>query len=115
MNGTVIPNNGYVNVSHIGSTDYDALLCHTNHPPPPGRSNSGGNWFGPDGTRVGDPYIDYSAVPGLVRNRAPLIVRLLRNIETGDATEGIYQCKLNDSTDTLQTVSVGLYNSGGGK
>ena len=39
-----------------------------------------------------DPYIDYSAVPGLVRNRAPKIVRLLRNIETGDPAEGIYQC-----------------------
>ena len=50
-------------------------------------------------------------VPGFGRNRGPMLVRLQRS---GTPDEGIYWCKVNDSTDTNQTVYVGLYNSGGG-
>ena len=114
MNGSVIANHGYVDISDIGSTDDSTLLCHTNCPPPPGISNSNGDWFGPNWARVGDPYGGYYNVPGLVRNRAPMIVRLIRNVNTGDPAEGIYQCKVKDSAETLRTLSVGLYNSGGG-
>ena len=53
LDGTVIPNHGYVEISDIGSTDDSALLCHTNNPPPPGSTNSGGDWWAPDGNRVG--------------------------------------------------------------
>ena len=48
LNGIVIPNNDYVDISDIGSDDDTALLCHTNQPPPPGSANSGGNWYGPE-------------------------------------------------------------------
>ena len=83
----------------------DALLCITNRPPT--GANSGGNWFAPDRTRVGD----VTPVPGFERNRDPMVVRLLRT--TGTAAEGIYYCEVMDNTETEQRVYVGLYNGGG--
>ena len=83
LNGIVIPNNGYVEISDIGSDDDTALLCHTNRLPPPGKTHSGGDWYDPDGTRVQDIY-----VPGFTRNRGPMVVRLKRT--SGTPPEGIY-------------------------
>ena len=95
-------------ISDIGTAGDDtALLCHTNRSPTPPSSNSGGDWFAPDGTRV-----DGNDVPGFRRNRDPMVVRLFRN--TGTAVEGIYYCQIEDDTNNLQIVSVGLYNSVGG-
>ena len=108
LNGIVIPNNGYVEISDIGSDDDTALLCHTNQPPPHGSANSGGNWYGPDGTRVSG-----SDVPGFTRNRGAMVVRLKRT--SGTPPEGIYQCSIIiDAASTPQTVYVGLYNAGEG-
>ena len=107
LNGEVIPNHGYVEITNIGSSDITALLCHTNRPPPPGSINSGGDWFAPNGTRV-----HRTNVPGFERNRDPMLMRLRRNSGTPD--EGIYQCIMYDATDTPQTVYVGLYNTGKG-
>ena len=103
LNGAVIPNHGYVAISDIGFNDNNALLCNTNRP---GTSTSG-NLFGPDGTRV-----DGTSVPGVIRNRGPMVVRLRRTI--GIAPEGIYWCSVEDAASTLQTVYVGLYNTGRG-
>ena len=108
LNGEVIPNHGYVEISDIGSSDITALLCHTDRPAD-SIGNSGGNWFAPDEDRVGG--LGSTDVPGFGRNRGPMLVRLQRS---GTPDEGIYWCKVNDSTDTNQTVYVGLYNSGGG-
>ena len=110
LNGEVIPNHGYVEISDIGSSDSTALLCHTNRPPPPGSVVSGGHWFAPDGDRVSVQ--GSTDVPGFERDRVPMLVRLRRNSGTPD--EGIYQCDVNDATETPQTVYVGLYNTGGG-
>ena len=108
LDGTVIPNHGYVEISDIGSTtDDSALLCHTNFPPPPGSAHSGGDWFAPDGTRV-----FVTDVPGVTISRDPMVVRLRRT--SGDPPEGIYQCTIDDATSTVQIVYVGLYNTGGG-
>ena len=109
LNGKVIPNHGYVGISDIGSSDTTALLCHTNRPAPDG-ATSGGDWFAPDGDRVGIP--GSTNVPGFERTRVSMLVRLRRN--SGTPNEGIYQCEVNDATDTPQTVFVGLYNTGGG-
>ena len=104
LNGRVIPNNGYVEISDIGAAgDVTALLCHTNRPPP-----SGGDWVAPDGTAV---HRTNNVVPGLRRNRGPIVVRLYRDTATGTPAEGIYYCQIQDDTETLQTVTVGLYNS----
>ena len=108
LNGIVIPNHGYVEISRIGSNDDSALLCHTNFPPPPDSAHSGGDWFAPDGTRVSG-----TDVPGFARTRGSMVVRLGES--TGTPLEGIYRCEIKDADETLQTVYVGLYNAGAGR
>ena len=89
----------------IGSTDNTALLCHTNKPATfGGGSNSGGDWFAPDGDTVGG--LSSTDVPGFGRNRAPMIVRLRMN--TGTPEQGIYYCEVEDADGITQTVYVGL-------
>ena len=112
LDSVIIPNHGYVAISDIGSTDDTALICHTNRSPPNNGPNSGRHWFAPDETRV-----DFkgTAVPGFRRNRGAMIVRLLRNTSAGTPSEGIYHCLVDDDTNTLQIINVGLYNSEGGK
>ena len=105
LNGTVIPDHGYVSISDI---DAISLLCNTNRRPPHGSIHSGGDWYGPDETRV-----DGTSVPGVTRNRGSMVVRLRRT--TGTAPEGIYRCSVPDAASTFQTIFVGLYNTGGGK
>ena len=108
LNGEVIPNYGYVEISDIGFSDTTALLCHTNRPPPDGSTISGGDWFAPDWTRVVN-----TDVSGFERNRGPMVVRLRRNSGTQD--EGIYHCAIHEQGATSTTkVYVGLYNTGGG-
>ena len=124
-NDDIIRNHGYVDISDIGSTDDTALICHTNRPVFENyfQSNSGGDWFGPDGTAVGTRHDNVHAVPGVRRNRGPGVVRLIRyttnispslNGMTFTPPEGIYHCEVEDATMTQQTFYVGLYNSGGG-
>ena len=116
LNDDIIPNHGYVVISDIGSTDDTALICHTNRPATiteiAGDKSSGGNWSAPDGMMVG--FGDISGIPGFIRRRSPMMVRLLRNTATDPPSEGIYHCLVEDDTLTEQTVYVGLYNSGGG-
>ena len=107
LDGTVIPNHGYVEISDIGSSDDSALLCHTNFPPPPGSPHSGGDWFAPDGTRV-----FVTDVPGVTLSRGPMVARLKRRA-IGVPPEGIYHCIIQDAGSTPQIVYVGLYNNGG--
>ena len=107
LNGAVIPNHGYVAISNIGFSDSNALLCITNRPPPSGVTTSGGDWHAPNGTRV-----NLMDVPGVARTRGSMVVRLKRT--TGTAPEGIYRCSVLDAASTLQTVYVGLYNTGRG-
>ena len=101
-----------MNISDIGSPDDTALLCITDLPPSTGSTNSGGNWFAPDGTRVGDA--GYNDVQGFVRNRDPMVVRLKRNTATDPPAEGMYYCEVMDNTETEQRVYVGIYHNGGG-
>ena len=116
LNDDIISNHGYVVISDIGSNDDTALICHTNRPATitdiGGSTNSGGDWFAPNGTTVG--FGSNSIVSGFRRSRGPMIVRLLRNTGTDPPSEGIYHCLVEDDTLTEQTVYVGLYNSGGG-
>ena len=98
-------------ISNIGtSNDGTALLCNANDIPTDSATTSGGDWFAPDNTHV-----DGTDVPGFSRTRGPGLVQLIRNsAATGTPTEGIYSCIVQDDTLILQTVYVGLYNSGGG-
>ena len=111
LNGDNIPNHGYVVISNIGTTSDTALLCNTNYLP----SGNGGSWYVPDGSTVGSFAGVGTTGADFGRTRGPGLVRLIRNsAATGTPTEGIYSCTVQDDTLTLQTVYVGLYNSGGG-
>ena len=96
-----------MDISHIGSSDNTALLCITNRPPI--GTNSGGDWFVPDGTRVA-----YEGVPGFSRTRGSMVVRLERNTATDPAAEGMYHCLIDGAISSNLEISVGLYNSGRG-
>ena len=116
LNDDIIPNRGYVDISNIGSTDDTALICHTNRPATLNNNkHSGGDWVGPNGMVVGGLTEGVSNVPGFMRNRDPMIVRLLRRTTTDPPLEGIFHCEVEDATFTQQTVYVGVYNSEGGK
>ena len=103
-------------ISDIGTVGDDtALLCHTNHPADtPGGTDgmhSGGAWFRPDGNEVPSG----STAEGFRRNRGSMVVRLYRNTASTDPpVEGIYYCQIENATDHVHIVSVGLYNSIGG-
>ena len=105
LNGVVIPNHGYVNISDIGTNDA-ALLCHTTHP---GIHQSEGNWFAPDGTRVFG-----TRVPGFKRKRATMVVRL-NKLSGTDQPEGIYKCSIKEKegNSTPKEIYVGLYYTAG--
>ena len=92
-------------ISDIGSTNTDALICHTDRPASNGNTNPGGNWFAPN--------VDDS-VPGFRINKAPMIIRLLSGSST--PAQGIYHCSIEVQRDQvmLQNVHVGLYHSGEG-
>ena len=100
-------------ISDIGSTERTALICNTNHPANytnnANRTHSGGDWYGPSGTRVGGMGSD--DVPGFVRTKGSMVVRLLRNTATDPPSEGLYHCVVEDDTMTQHTLYVGLYNS----
>ena len=113
LNDVIIPNNSFVGFSDIGSTENTALICNTNRPVMKNfnKRHSGGYWYGPSGTRVGGMGSD--DIPGFVRSRGPMIVRLLRNTATDPPSEGIYHCVVEDDTMTEHTLYVELYNSKG--
>ena len=115
LNDVIILNNSYVLISDIGSTRNTALICNTNRPVNNNinKYHSGGDWYGPSGTKFGG--MDSDDVPGFVRTRGPMVVGLLRNTATDPPSEGIYHCVVEDDTMTGHTLYVGLYNSRGGK
>ena len=108
LNEDMISNHGYVNVNDIGSEIPNALLCHTNYNGP----NSGGNWYGPDETRVLDRFDRYEH-HGFHRNRGPGVVRLLRG-STDTPLFGIYRCTIRDADLIEQSVFAGIYNDSNG-
>ena len=94
-------------INDIGSDGDDtALLCHTNHPADiPGGTDgrySGGDWFSPDQSEVLPDSV------GFRRGRGSMVVRLYRVTGT-TPVEGIYHCVIEDDTNTVQRVFVGLY------
>ena len=93
----------------IGSTDDTALFCHTNKVLP---KVIGGDWFDPNGNKVGSDIDNKPGdVPGFKRNRVPHVVRLKRSSSDGTPPEGTYKCVVRDTTDTNQTVYVGISSS----
>ena len=89
----------------IGDIDESAaLLCRSDNPM--GINNSEGDWFAPDGTRMGAA--GASNVSGFYTTRGPMVVRLWRN--NGSAIDGIYSCKMANES----AIFIGLYAEGKG-
>ena len=111
LRNKLIPNNSYVVMDDIGSTDDTALLCHTNEP---SHRDSEGDWFAPNGTKV-DNNTDSMPrdVPGFGRTRSPHVVRLKRSPSDGTPPEGTYKCVVRDTRSINQTVYVGIYSLNG--
>ena len=107
MNNKYIPNNGIVAIGEIGFTDDTALLCHTNYLLSPDSVSSGGDWLGPNGTRVLGEH-ERNGVPGFVRNRGPYVVRLKRSTSMIQH-KGVYKCVIQDDTLANRTIYVTLY------
>ena len=109
LNDVFIPNHGYVIISDIGTAGDDtALLCHTNHPADmtniQGNMHSGGDWFRPNRGN------SFPRSQEFRRNRGSMVVRLFRGTASTDPpVEGIYYCEVEDDTNTLQRVFIGLY------
>ena len=112
LKGSVIPNNSYVKIHDIGSTDDTALNCHINK----NLYYTGADWFTPDGTRVGDDDDDLygdGEEEGYYSDIGYKVVRLKKTNTPfeGILPEGIYHCSDECTTNKIY---VGLYNSRGG-
>ena len=96
----------------IGSSNEDRLLCKTNLTACCRKKRDSstplGNWFFPNGTRVGDE----SNGSDFYRARAHMVVRLNRK---RGGVEGIYRCVIPDSMNVIQTIYIGVYTTSSGE
>ena len=100
--GENLPTNGYVTISQLGNSTDSALVCRTD------RSENGtGGWINPNGTPV-----EFNSSQGFYSSVGADGVYLLRG--SGLPAEGIYTCRITDSTNNTKAVFVGLYNEDGG-
>ena len=112
LNGTTYQNNSCVALEDIGEND-TALLCMTNltaccRPPHTGTESALGNWYFPDGTVVPS-----SDTHGDIYRTSDQMVVYLNRRRSGE--DGIYHCKIPDSTNVLQTIYIGVYTGGTGE
>ena len=101
LNGSPIANNSYVNVGDIGR-DNDALLCCTNKPGCCKNPNRAGEWYFPNGTKVG---IKAPIRDEFYRDRETQVVRL--NRRRGTFTEilrGRFRCDVPDADNNTQSI-----------
>ena len=102
-------NNSIVNRTDIG-TGSAALLCTTTLPGCCTSALQTTQWYFPDGSQVmnngGLPYYR-------TRSTNPRAVRLHRNPQ--GTTTGIFRCDILDASGVLQSMFVGIYDSGTGE
>ena len=118
MNGVTrtYTNNSVVNRMDIG-TGSAALLCTTTYSPCCSSANRDTQWFFPSGSQVpNSPYFPYYRTrnnPEFGERTGPSSVRLNRNPQ--GTTTGIFRCDIPDASGVLQSMFVGIYNSGTGE
>ena len=92
----------------------DALVCVTNLTASDFTGTSLRNWFYPNGTRV--PGRTANSTSGeqwdFYRTRGEMVIQLNRR-KGGD--DGIYRCEIPDSTNVLQAIYIGVYNTSSGE
>ena len=114
LNGVIVPNNGYVLASSIGSND-DGILCNTDRNSccrASDNPNGGaqGHWYDPEGNEVGSYTDEYTAENGyanfFARNRGSGIVRLYRS---GSPSErGQFRCEIPNASGNTETRYVNI-------
>ena len=106
----------------IGEND-TALLCETNftaccRQPETNETDEiwfvSGNWFFPNETRVPSDVVNktINLIWDFYRDRDQSVVRMKRR---RGGEEGIYRCKIPDSTNVTQTIYIGVYTANAGK
>ena len=113
LNGTIYQNNSIVTLKDIGDGEY-SLHCITDttdccRPP---YTNTIGNWFFPNGTRVPSTGNQWD----FHRTRGWRAVYLHRR---RGGEEGIYRCAIpvpqSDAEDVTQAIFIGVYTANTGK
>ena len=113
LNGTTYQNNSLVTLEDIGEGD-DALLCVTDQTAcccPPYTGSSGrvlGNWYFPNGTRVGS----YSYQRDFYRTSV-WMVKVLHRKRGG--VDGIYHCVVPDKAGVTKNIYIGVYSANTGE
>ena len=103
LRGQSIANNSYVDVDDIGE-DENALLCHTNKIDCCRYPNRAGEWYFPNGTRVG---IVGGSSDDFYRDRGTQIVRLNHRIGSFTA-RGLFRCEVLDASGTNRRIYVNI-------
>ena len=108
LGGTAIANDGYVDVDDIGFYNDHALLCHTDKTDCCRGSNTAGDWYFPDRTRVGSntENINLRHTRYFFRNRDNSVVRLRRR--EAPTERGRFYCEVPNASDVNQTIYVNI-------
>ena len=114
LRGRIYQNNSVVTLGDIGEND-TALLCMTTftaccRAPYTVENGSGlGNWYFPNGTTVPSSGVSSRGTHwDFYRTIGQMVVVLNRR---RGGVEGIYSCKIPDSTNVTQTIYIGLYTT----
>ena len=112
LNGTTYQNNSCVTLEDIGEND-TALFCMTNftgccRPPYTETGSALGTWYFPNGSQV----LSSGNHGDIYRTRGQMVVYLNRR---RGGVDGIYHCKIPDSTNVIQTIYIGVYTGGTGE
>ena len=100
--------------------NHTALLCKTNFTACCRQPETGetwfvsGNWFFPNETRVPSDVVNKTIhlIWDFYRDRDKSVVRMNRR---RGGEEGIYCCKIPDSTNVTQTIYIGVYTANTGE
>ena len=117
LSGVVLANNSIVSKDEIGNENKDALLCYTSL----SECCSGihkvrpvlGEWYDPAGERVPNMHHATNQDLSVYRNRGPSVLRL-HHIMMKILPRGIFQCEVNDSSGSLQSIYIGVYSDSEG-
>ena len=108
-NNTTYQNNSLVTLEDIGEND-TALLCITNLTACCRITSTSvlGQWFFPNETNVPNKVVTNETKWDFYRDRDQSVVRMKRR---RGGKEGIYRCKIPDSTNVIQTIYIGVYTA----
>ena len=112
-NNTTYQNNSLVTMEDIGRSE-TALLCITNLTACCRTTSTSvlGDWFFPNGTKVPSKVVTNETKWDFYRDRGQSVVRMKRR---RGGVEGIYRCKIPDSTNVTQTIYIGVYTYSSGE